>query len=84
MAKAIPQSRWQSCLGKTGTVIISDTANVFHRAKPAVKNPRYSITFCYTSHCLEVFWNNPGVSSEQWHNIDCQLNHRQRKCLIQS
>jgi hypothetical protein len=84
MTAVIPDSQWQTCLSKAGTVIITDTANVFHRAKPAVKNSRYSITYCYTSYRPDVIWNNPGVSPEQWQNIYCQLNHRQRKCLIQS
>ncbi len=82
IAAAVPQSDWQSCIGKAGTAIIIDTANVFHRAKPAVKQARYSISFCYTSDLAEVNWGSRGVSSEEWKKIDNQLNHYQRKCLL--
>ena len=67
---------------ETKLLNIIDTANVFHRAKPAVKQARYSISFCYTSDLAELNWGSRGVSSEEWKKIDNQLNHYQRKCLL--
>ena len=38
-----------SCTGKTGTVIIVDTARVFHRGKPATETSRKALFFGYLS-----------------------------------
>lgn len=81
MREAVSPLDWTTCLGKQGTVVISDTSSVFHRAQPPTNNDRYSITFCYTSANPLVIWPNPPVSREEWEAIDSQLNHRQRNCL---
>ncbi|MGL5835676.1 MAG: hypothetical protein ACRC1Z_20955 [Waterburya sp.] len=81
MKEAVSSVDWTTCLGKQGTVIISDTSSVFHRAQPPTNNDRYSITFCYTSANPLVIWSNPPVSRQEWEEIDSQLNHRQRNCL---
>ena len=33
MEQVVPQSKWKSCLGSAGTVVIADTASNFHRGK---------------------------------------------------
>jgi hypothetical protein len=81
MKEAVAPINWTTCLGEQGTVIISDTSSVFHRAQPPTNNDRYSITFCYTSANPLVIWPNPPVSRQEWEKIDSQLNHRQRNCL---
>jgi hypothetical protein len=45
MQTAVPMSNWQPCIGKSGTVIVADTCNIFHRAKAPVSTDRYSITW---------------------------------------
>ncbi len=49
MESLIPDSDWNSCLGKSGTVIFFDAANIFHRGKIPTASDRFSIFFDYTS-----------------------------------
>lgn len=81
MSEAVSTVDWTTCLGKQGSVIISDTSSVFHRAQPPTNQDRYSITFCYTSANPLVIWPNPPVSRQEWDVMDSQLNHKQRNCL---
>ncbi len=83
MATAVSKSDWTTCLAKKGTVIISDTASVFHRAQPPFLNERFSITFCYTSANPQVVWKSREISSEHWEMIDSTINQRQKNCLDQ-
>ncbi len=81
MATAVSKSDWTTCLAKKGTVIISDTASVFHRAQPPTLDERFSITFCYTSTNPQVVWNGRKISPEQWDIIDSTIDRRQKNCL---
>lgn len=81
MAEAIPKSDWTACLAKKGSVIISDTSSVFHRAQPPTKDERFSITFCYTSTNPQVIWNGRKITQQQWEVIDRNTNQRQKNCL---
>ena len=81
MDRAIPRSSWQTRVGQAGTVIITDTSNVFHRAKPAVKNDRFAITLCYTSMQPYVTWKSSPISKQHWQLIDSRINQRQRGCI---
>ncbi|MGB3405386.1 MAG: 2OG-Fe(II) oxygenase [Microcoleaceae cyanobacterium] len=49
MKAIISCSHWKSCLGKSGTVIIIDPANIFHRGKIPIISDRFSLFFDYTS-----------------------------------
>lgn len=79
MAKVLPEALWKSCPGDRGTVIISDTGRLFHRAKPPVKSDRISISFCYTSCYPDVHWNWEEVSQQQWKKIYEVLDKGQAK-----
>ena len=81
MAEAVPKSNWTSCLGKVGSVVISDTSSVFHRAQPPTDNERFSITFCYTSAMPQVLWRGRKITQQQWESIDRNTNQRQKNCL---
>jgi hypothetical protein len=81
MESAVSKSQWQSCPGPEHSVVLSDPGNVFHRAKPPTKQDRIALTFCYTSYQPQVNWTPPKVSSEQWHEIEAQLNERQKRCV---
>ena len=81
MDEAIPRSDWQTCLGQAGTVVITDTSNVFHRAKPAIKDDRFAITLCYTSMQPYVIWKGSSISQEHWQAIDSRITQRQKACL---
>ncbi|MEL6496424.1 MAG: hypothetical protein AAFQ41_15075 [Cyanobacteria bacterium J06623_7] len=81
MQKGAPSIDWTACLGKQGSVIITDTSNVFHRAQPPTIRERFSITFCYTSAHPLVVWRSRKVTREQWSLIERQLDARQLNCL---
>lgn len=81
MQTAVMPRDWTTCLGNEGSVVISDTSSVFHRAQPPVTKERFSITFCYTSANPSVIWRNRKVSRQQWEEINSQLSQRQRNCL---
>jgi hypothetical protein len=48
MEKIVPASQWHSCPGQAGTVIISNTGQVFHRGK-IPKKERFALMYSYTS-----------------------------------
>lgn len=81
MEEAISRDNWQTCVGQAGTVVITDTSNVFHRAKPAIKDDRFAITLCYTSVEPYVIWKGSSISQEHWQAIDSRITQRQRSCL---
>ena len=81
MLAAVPKSDWKSCFASKGSVIISDTGSVFHRAQPPTKDERFSITFCYTSRKPQVIWDTRKVSNQQWNFINSKINLRQKNCL---
>ena len=82
MIDVIPKDYWSNCMGKLGTVIITDTASVFHRAKPPEKDDRYSISFCYTSNKPKLYWNSERFFPNNLPEIRNQLNKKQRNALI--
>jgi len=81
MATVVRKSDWTACLGKVGSVVISDTSNVFHRAQPPTDYERFSITFCYTSAMPQVIWGGRKITPEQWELIDRHTNQRQKQCI---
>lgn len=81
MREVVPQTDWNKCLAKKGSVVITDTASVFHRAQPPVEDERFSISFCYTSTKPQVVWNSRKISPQQWEYIDRNTSERQKSCL---
>jgi hypothetical protein len=81
MKTAIAKSDWQTCIGKAGTIIISDTRSIFHRAKPPITNDRFSLTFCYTSYQPQIIWQDKPFTQDQRKLILSQINQRQKNCL---
>ncbi|MEM7594858.1 MAG: hypothetical protein AAF383_25745 [Cyanobacteria bacterium P01_A01_bin.83] len=81
MSQAVPQKYWQACVASKGSVVITDTSHVFHRAQPPTEQERFSITFCYTSTTPQVIWRSRKISRKQWQLVDSSLNQRQRGCL---
>ena len=81
MATAVPKSNWTACVGKVGSVVISDTSSVFHRAQPPTEYERFSITFCYTSIMPKVIWGGRKITQEQWEFIDRHTDRRQKQCI---
>ncbi len=78
----VPVSDWKPCTGHSGTVIFSDTRNVFHRAKPPVAADRFSITFSYTSRRPITIFSKVTLSRDDLLKISNRLSKRQRKCIL--
>ncbi|MEM6613776.1 MAG: hypothetical protein AAF652_16260 [Cyanobacteria bacterium P01_C01_bin.72] len=81
MCEAVSPIDWTACLGKEGSMIITDTSSVFHRAQPPKNRERFSITFCYTSANPQVIWKSRKMSRQEWEQLDSLLDQRQVKCL---
>ncbi|MBW4602981.1 MAG: hypothetical protein KME29_26330 [Calothrix sp. FI2-JRJ7] len=82
MKTFVPTSDWKSCPGRSGTVIFSDTRNVFHRAKPPVQADRFSITFSYTSRRPIAIFNKVILTRDEFLEISSRLSIRQRQCIL--
>ena len=80
MTKVIPSDYWQTCVGNPGSIVITDPAKIFHRAKPAKKN-RYSLTFSYTSRIPNIYLSQFKLSPSEWQSIKPDLSRRQIACL---
>ncbi|MFQ4145806.1 hypothetical protein [Chlorogloeopsis sp. ULAP02] len=80
--KSVPVSDWKPCPGSCGTVIFSDTCNVFHRAKPPVETDRFSITFAYTSRQPITRFSKSALPREELLRISHRLSRRQRECIL--
>jgi hypothetical protein len=48
MKKVVPACHWKQCTGAAGTVILVDTARLFHHGRVPEKE-RAALFFCYTS-----------------------------------
>ena len=66
-----------SCVGKTGTVIFTDTSKYYHRGKPPSKSDRSAIFFHYFSHRPKnpFYCDRSPLSSQQIIDFDKQLPH---------
>ncbi|NJR70102.1 MAG: hypothetical protein HC771_16745 [Synechococcales cyanobacterium CRU_2_2] len=82
MAQVLPKSNWKECPGSQGTVIMSATGSLFHRACPPVSQDRFSISFCYTSDKPHRHWVFDRVSSQQWKKIDERLDEDKKRYLV--
>lgn len=82
MLDVIPKESWSKCLGKKGTVVITNTSNIFHRAKPPEKEDRFSISFCYTSNKPMLNWDSQISFPHNLPQIRHELSEKQRKALI--
>ncbi len=49
MARLVVPALWQTCVGRRGTALFSDTCRVFHRGRVATTVDRRALFFCYNS-----------------------------------
>ncbi|MDM9385676.1 hypothetical protein QUB80_34020 [Chlorogloeopsis sp. ULAP01] len=80
--QSVPMSDWKPCLGSCGTVIFSDTCNVFHRAKPPVEADRFSMTFAYTSRQPITRFSKFALPRDELLRISHRLSKRQREYIL--
>lgn len=82
MEQVVPQSKWKSCLGAAGTVLIADPASIFHRGKKSLVSDRLAIFFDYTSrrpkhpHYCKYFF-----SRDELNILTRNLSPRQNDCV---
>jgi hypothetical protein len=49
MERVVPRERWKRCIGAPGTVVLCDTANVFHHESLQTQRDRAVVMFGYSS-----------------------------------
>jgi hypothetical protein len=83
MERVVPPSQWKSCVGSAGTVIMIDSASIFHRGKVPVVSDRLSIFFDYTSrkpkhpyYCKSSFSFNDLIT------LTKHLSEHKKKCIF--
>lgn len=85
MAQVVPPDLWRRCLGPRGTVVIADTARVFHHAS-LPQQDRYSITFAYVSKAPKNLekcrhWC-PYEDTHTWRQLQSRLSPRQWQTFV--
>ncbi len=75
---------YTTCLGKAGTVILSDTAHYYHRGRPPVARDRAAIFFSYFSQRPKhpFFCSRSALSDSQLRTIAAPLTDRQRSAML--
>lgn len=82
MQQVVPASNWKACTGSAGTVVIVDTAKVFHHGK-IPQSERAALFFCYTSRQpkrLDICHTH--YSRARAMEIAQTLPQRQKECVL--
>ncbi|MTJ54400.1 2OG-Fe(II) oxygenase [Anabaena sp. UHCC 0253] len=83
MQGVISSSIYKSCTGIAGTVIIADTANIFHRGKPPIISDRFTIFFDYTTRRhKQVLYGTPTLAYNDLRLLSKNLSEAQKKCIF--
>jgi hypothetical protein len=75
MRSAVSASEWIACTGSRHTVVLADTAAVFHRTKPHQRE-RLTLTYTYTSRSPRFPKLVPALG------LDATFKEEQRACLF--
>jgi len=83
ISRVISPSEWISCEGKTGTVLLVDTANVFHRGQIPKSSDRLALFFDYTSsHPLRPYYCKSSFPVAELLELSHRLTLRQKSCVF--
>ncbi|MBW4689894.1 MAG: 2OG-Fe(II) oxygenase [Komarekiella atlantica HA4396-MV6] len=83
MQQVISPLNWKSCTGSSGTVIIVDTAKVFHRGKIPTNSDRFAIFFDYTSQSPKhPFYCQRSLTNENLIILAEKLSEKQKQCTF--
>ncbi|MBD2414533.1 phytanoyl-CoA dioxygenase [Nostoc calcicola FACHB-389] len=83
MQRIISPFNWKSCPGVAGTVVMADTANIFHRGKIPLSSDRFTIFFDYTCRSPKhPFYCKPLLSDEYLQKIIPKLSENQKQCVF--
>jgi hypothetical protein len=82
--KLVPADRWSTAVGKAGTAVIADTAQVFHHGSVATSGERLALIFAYTTQkpklmelCQKFF-----PRADLLPQLTARLSARQWDCLM--
>ncbi|MBH8552833.1 2OG-Fe(II) oxygenase [Nostocaceae cyanobacterium CENA357] len=83
MQQVISPLNWKSCTGSSGTVIIADTAKIFHRGKIPTSSDRFAIFFDYTSQSPKhPFYCQRPLTNENLLILAEKLSEKQKQCVF--
>ena len=82
MERFVARDRWSACIGSRGSVVIGDTASIFHRIRAPSSERRLSITYTYTSRSPIRIYDEISLPPQDVKAISKHLNERQRLCLF--
>ncbi|GAX38018.1 phytanoyl-CoA dioxygenase [Nodularia sp. NIES-3585] len=83
MQEVISPLNWKPCTGPAGTVIIADTANIFHRGTVPTASDRFTIFFDYSSRSPKhPFYYQSSLSNEDLAIISTKLSKNQNQCVF--
>lgn len=81
--RIISSDNWKSCLGPEQTVILIDTAQLFHRGKAPLATDRFAIFFDYTSrYPKRPYYCKSSLSRARMSRLAEQLSDQQKKALF--
>jgi hypothetical protein len=83
MRETISPNNFKSCVGDSHTVIIADTANIFHRGKPPISSDRFTIFFDYTSRDYKRASYGTSILPKKYLLLLAKnLSERQKNCIL--
>ncbi len=83
MQQVISPLNWKSCTGSSGTVIMADTARIFHRGKIPTNLDRFAVFFDYTSQSPKhPFYCQRPLTEENLLILAKKLSAEQRQCVF--
>lgn len=82
LERTVPREHWQVCVGARGSVLVGDTAAIFHRIRAPATASRLSITFTYTSRRPLRIYDEVALPEQDIQVISASLTERQRRCLF--
>jgi hypothetical protein len=79
----VPRHFLKSCIGQSGTVILVDTAQVFHRGKIPTISDRFSIFFDYTSRIPKhPYYCKSCCQFDELIQLSNSLNKQAKNCIF--
>jgi hypothetical protein len=81
--KIVSSDNWKSCLGPEKTVILMDTAQLFHRGKAPLSTDRFAVFFDYTSrYPKRPYYCKSSLPRAGMNLLAEQLSDQQKKALL--
>ncbi len=83
MQKFVSSEIYKSCTGISSTVIIADTASIFHRGKPPINSDRFTLFFDYsTKRHKQAFHGTSTLPCKDLLVLSKHLSETQKQCIF--